>query len=105
MKRLALAMVVLSTFAFGFQAKEKPTFTKNVFPTLRRSCLRCHTGPLSKGKADLSKIKTEADAKKYSKMLKTSWKEMQKGTMPPQGERPVKPEHMKLFGDFVKTLK
>lgn len=106
MKRVVVAMLVLSAFAVGFQGKaSKPTFVKDVQPLFKKSCLACHTGPNSPDKVDLAKIKTEADAKKNLAMLKKSLKEVKEGHMPPKGAPKPNSAHVKSFERWIKAQK
>ncbi len=106
MKRVVVAMLVLSAFAVGFQTKpSKPTFVKDVQPLIKKSCLACHTGPNSPDKVDLAKIKTEADAKKNLAVLKKSLKEVKEGHMPPKGMPKPAAAQVKAFEGWVKAQK
>lgn len=103
MKRLTLAMLLLSAFMVGFQGKAKPTFVKNVQPLIKANCVSCHSGPNAPDKVDLFKIKTEADAKKNLAMLKKSLKEVKEGHMPPKGMPRPTAAQVKLFEAWVKA--
>lgn len=106
MKRVVLAMIVLSAFAVGFQSKPaKPTYVKDVLPMIKKNCVGCHTGPNSPDKVDLAKIKTEADAKKNLAVLKKSLKEVKEGHMPPQGMPKPASAQVKSFEAWVKAQK
>ena len=90
----------------GFQSPKvaKPSYTKDVKPTLQVYCFRCHSGPMAK-KVDLMAIATDADAKAKIKILKKSLKEIQEGAMPPKGNPQPKPAQVKAFEAWVKTQK
>ena len=106
MKRLVLPVLALSLFAVGFQSKSaKPTFAKDVQPLIKKNCLACHTGAYAADKVDLSKIKTEADAKKNLKLLKKAWSEVEAGKMPPKGAPKPSAVHKKSFGTWIKAQK
>ena len=89
----------------GFQAPPpvaaKPTYVKDVKPTMIKFCFRCHTGPTSAGKVDLSKIQTDADAKKAIKVLKKSLKEIKQGAMPPKGNPKPADKQIRAFDAWV----
>ncbi len=107
MKSLAIALLALSVFLVGFQSPkvEKPTFAKNVQPTLKKFCVACHAGANAPDKIDFFAMKTEADAKKNLKVLKKALEEIREKAMPP-GEVP-KPSmaEIKAFSDYLKSVK
>jgi len=108
MRRLAFALLAISAVAVGYHAPlkaTKPSYMKEVQPTMQKLCLRCHTGPNGAGKVDLAKIKSDADAKKNLAMLKKGFKEMKGLKMPPKGNPQPTPAQMKAFEGWLKSQK
>jgi cytochrome c5 len=108
MKRVLIALFAVAAIAMfvPVSAKpSKPSFSKDVKPLFQKFCYKCHTGPYSPDKIDLSKIKTDADAKKSLAMLKKSLSEMKKGAMPPKGNPKHSPAQLKAFEAWLKTQK
>jgi len=106
MKWPVFILVAASLAAFGFQAKPKPTFAKNVQPMIKKNCFGCHSGPTAADKIDFAKIKTEADAKKQLTLLKNSMRQLQRAKMPPPGSvpQPTKAE-IAAFSEWLKAQK
>jgi cytochrome c5 len=108
MKRALIAVFAVAATAMFVTVSAKPakpSFTKDVVPTFKKFCYKCHTGPYAPDKIDLSKIKTDADAKKSLAMLKKSLAEMKKGAMPPKGNPKHSPAQLKAFETWLKTQK
>lgn len=108
MKRALIAIFAVAAAALFVPVSagpSKPTFTKDVKPTLQKFCLKCHTGPYSPDKVDLAAIKTDADAKKNLAMLRKSLSEMKKGAMPPKGNPQHSPAQLKALETWLKTQK
>ncbi len=81
----------------------KPTFTKHVAPYLKKYCMGCHTGKDAPDKVDFSLVKTEADAKKYSKWMTKGEHEVAEKKMPPKGSTMPKADENKMFSAWVKA--
>lgn len=108
MKRAFIALFAVAAIAMVVPVSAgpaKPSFTKDVKPTLQKFCYKCHTGPYSPDKIDLASIKTDSDAKKHLKMLKKSLAEMKKGAMPPKGNAKHSPVQLKALETWLKTQK
>lgn len=105
MKRISIALLALSAVAFAFAPPKvgKPSFTKDVKPTLEKFCIGCHTGPKAPEGIDFSKIKTDADAKKSFKVLRKALSEVQEGEMPPKGMTKPSAAQVKAFAAWVKA--
>lgn len=100
---LAVAAVVFSQGGAVASAPAKPTFAKHVSPFLKKFCVGCHTGANAPDKVDFSKVKTEADAKKYSKWMTEGAHEVAEKKMPPKGMVMPSANESKMFQAWVKA--
>lgn len=104
MRTIVVSFLLLSTAAFAFRGPSaKPTFAKDVKPTLQKYCVGCHAGPYAPDKVDLAKIKTEADAKKHLKMLQKGLHEVEENKMPPKGSPKPTAAQLKAFKAWIKA--
>lgn len=105
MKHVSIALLALTAVAFAFAPPKvgKPSFTKDVKPTLDKFCIGCHSGAKPADGIDFSKIKTDADAKKSFKVLRKSLSEVQEGAMPPRGMTKPSAAQVKAFAAWVKA--
>ena len=87
--------------AFTHADDAATAFKSKVMPVLSAHCTKCHGEEKQKGKVNLSGVRTleqfSADSKLWFRVLE----QIESGTMPPNGEKPLAPADKKVLASWA----
>jgi Protein of unknown function (DUF1553)/Protein of unknown function (DUF1549)/Planctomycete cytochrome C len=113
--RLLLHRALLAVVASGLSSLERsrgdetvPRLERDVMPILKARCLKCHSPLVSKGKLNLSSVRSLARGGKNGPVIvpgkldeSTLWEQISENEMPPEPEEPLSADEKGLLRRWI----
>jgi len=97
----ATALLLLSTRDAG----AAPNFERDVRPVLEKYCYTCHNPKKLKGDLDLTRVKSNAQAKGAAKLFNKLYLPIREREMPPEGAKQIPEELRQTFQHWIDQLR